>query len=594
MGGKRKIKKGSFRDLMKGMNRLYHLLQRFRNHFAIAFSIILLVEILALATQYLFKDVIDVIVKVNSDTGIMNLVWLILVIALINFIISVLEYYNNFLTTKTEIKIMHFLEIKVFRKLLELSMFYHEKEKTGSKISKISRGIDNIGHFISNLTWNFSPTFFRILASAILLFVIDYRLGVGFFIIIPLFVWATFKMNKKAYPVRKGIWKGFERVYGRIGQSIYNIKTVQSFAQEDREKKQARFSVLRLMEKQFKYIKILFSFGFLRNNFITLGNIIVFSLGGYLAYYKQITPGELVLFITVSNMCYYSLYSISRVFDQLMEAKVGIDRIIEILDSKNAIEIKPEAKKVDIRGEIQFKNVTFSYDDKDKFAINNVNFKVKQGETVALVGHSGGGKTTIAKLLYRYFDPQKGQILIDNNDIRDIDLFNYRRQLGVVDQDIDIFDDTVYENIAYGDPSANMKMVKNAAKISNAHEFIDKLEKKYKTVVGERGIKLSGGQKQRIGIARAVLVDPKILVLDEATSSLDANSERIIQKAIDKIIKNRTTIIIAHRLSTIRNADRILVVEHGKIAEQGTHKSLLRKRGVYSRLVKLQIGGFIE
>ena len=226
--------------------------------------------------------------------------------------------------------------------------------------------------------------------------------------------------------------------------------------------------------------------------------------------------------------------------------------------------------------------------------VNDISLEINPGEVVAFVGPSGGGKSTVAKLIYRYFDPVKGDILIDEHNLKDIDLKSYRRQLGVVNQDIEIFDDSIKSNISYGQPGSSFALVKEAAKIANADEFIDGFKQKYKTMVGERGVKLSGGQRQRVGIARAIVINPRILILDEATSSLDAGSEKKIQQAIHRVIKDRTTIIIAHRLSTVRNADRIFVLDHGRIVESGKHAELLKTGGLYSKLVKLQVGGYLQ
>jgi len=315
-------------------------------------------------------------------------------------------------------------------------------------------------------------------------------------------------------------------------------------------------------------------------------------MGAYFAYNGEITPGDLVLFIMVGGNCYYSLYSFSRIVDMVMEAKVGVERIFKVLESKAEIPEKPDSKKVQLKGAIEFNKVYFNYGEGN--VLKDVHFKIKPGEVVALVGPSGGGKTTIAKLLYRYFDCTKGKILFDKIDVKDLDLKSMRSQLAIVDQDIDIFNSSVKENIAYGKPEAELSEVKKAARIANAAEFIEKFEKGYNTIVGERGIKLSGGQKQRIGIARAVLVDPRVLILDEATSSLDAESEKMIQDAINKVIKDRTTIVIAHRLSTVKNADKIIVIEDGKIKEIGSHEKLLKKKGVYSKLVELQLSGYLD
>ena len=301
---------------------------------------------------------------------------------------------------------------------------------------------------------------------------------------------------------------------------------------------------------------------------------------------------EFVLFFQGGVQTYFSLFELTRTLDHIMNAKVGIDRLLKVIDSDDYIVSHEDGIKRNLQGDVEFKNVSFDYGDGK--VLKNINFKIKHGEVVALVGPSGGGKSTVAKLLYRYYDVTSGGILIDDDPIENFDIKNYRSQLGIVNQDIDIFSDTVKANISYGRPKATMKEVHQAAKIANADEFVNKLKKKYDTLVGERGIKLSGGQKQRIGIARAILVDPKILILDEATSSLDSSSEKMIQEAIHRVIKNRTTIVIAHRLSTVKNADKIIVIAKGRISQQGTHSQLMRKGGLYKKFVTLQTSGYLN
>ncbi|MBT4723284.1 ABC transporter ATP-binding protein [Candidatus Falkowbacteria bacterium] len=587
---KKKVK--IFRELIYILGKLYKLTSHYKWFFLLAFFFILILEALQLAAEYMFKEIIDFLVAIGSTSSPDKLFWLIAFMVGIYLTQSVFRYINPMVIVRIEIKMQHEMVLKVYKKLLRLSLSYHERENTGSKIRKLNKGVDDMRTVFDRIAWDIGPTVVRIVMSFVLLVFIDYRMALAYFIIVPFFIYSTIIVNQKAYPMRKKIWKGFETVYGGFGQSMYNIKTVQSYVQEDREEKQSKQGVWSIMKEQFRYISYRFGFDFIRGNLITIGYTVIISVGSYFAYRGEITPGELVLFLTVAGSSYYSLYSFSRVVDVVMEAKVGVERVFDVLNSdEEVIEIE-NALETELKGSIEFKNVYFDYGEGN--VLKNINFKIEPGEVVALVGPSGGGKTTIAKLLYRYFDVTKGKILFDNHRLKDLDLASFRSQLAIVDQDIDIFNSSVRDNIAYGKPNATLSEVKKAARIANAHEFIEKFEKGYSTIVGERGIKLSGGQKQRVGIARAILVNPKLLILDEATSSLDAASEKLIQDAIGKVIKDRTTIIIAHRLSTVRNADKIIVIEKGKIKEVGTHDKLLKKKGIYADLVKLQISGYLD
>jgi ABC-type multidrug transport system fused ATPase/permease subunit len=588
----KKQKEKIFKNLILVLSKVYKLTSHHKWSFVLAFLFILIIESLYLATEYIFKDIIDFLSGINGEGGAEKLFFLIAIMIGIYVIRSIVQYINPMLLVRIEIKMGHEMSQLVYKKLLNLSLSYHERENTGSKLRKLNKGVDDMKTVFDRLVWDIGPTVIRIVISFITLFFIDFRMALAYFIIIPFLIYATIFVNRKAYPMRKRIWKGYENLHGKYGQSIYNIKTVQSYVQEDSEKEKSQTVVNQIIKKQMQYIKYRFSFNFIRNNLITVGYALIISLGSYFAYKGELTPGELVFFLSVAGSSYYSLYSFSRIIDVVMEAKVGVERVFEVLNSKEEVNEDSNSEIVDLVGKVEFKKVYFNYGSGN--VLKDVSFVINPGETVALVGPSGGGKTTIAKLLYRYYDVTRGKILFDGNDVKNLSLDNLRTQFAIVDQDIDIFNTSVRENIAYGRPNATLAEIKKAARIANADEFIEKFEKGYNTVVGERGIKLSGGQKQRVGIARAVLVNPKILILDEATSSLDAVSERMIQDAIHKIIKDRTTIVIAHRLSTVKTANKIIVIEKGRIQEIGTHKGLIRKRGIYANLVKLQMSGYLD
>jgi ABC-type multidrug transport system fused ATPase/permease subunit len=564
----------------------------FRKYFVLGVIFILLIEITNLVAQYFLKDIVDLLFQLRDDSVLQKVIYLVGGMAIAYLLAGVFRLINNIMIVRAEIRIEHNLSLFVFRRFLDLSLGYHESQNTGGKLSKLNTGLDNVRRIMDRLFWDFVPTLIKIATSFVFLLWLDYRIGLLFFVAIPFFIYFTLRMNQKVAPFRRQIRQGIERVYGKYGQALYNVRTVQAYVQEDRESFRARVGILEIIKVQFRYLQTKFLYDFWRSLVVSFGGVLVVSLGVYLAYRGQLSPGTLVLVLGVSTGCYYSLFDISRIFDDVMDAKVGVDRILAIVESKEAVPETVGAPKLKISGKIEFRNVDFDYGDGK--VLKKINLVINPGEVVAFVGPSGGGKTTIAKLIYRYFDPIKGDILVDEHNLKDIDLKNYRRQLGVVNQDIEIFDDSIKSNISYGQPGASFALVKQAAKISNADEFIDGFKQKYKTMVGERGVKLSGGQRQRVGIARAIVIDPRILILDEATSSLDAGSEKKIQQAIHRVIKDRTTIIIAHRLSTVQNADRIFVLEHGRIVESGKHAQLLKTGGLYSKLVKLQVGGYLQ
>lgn len=327
-----------------------------------------------------------------------------------------------------------------------------------------------------------------------------------------------------------------------------------------------------------------------RNLIADIGRGAVLLLGVYFVAQGVITVGSLIFAFTLSEKAYASLYRLTRFYDRMEEGREGVNRLLALFNYQNEIVDNPKGyKPKTIEGEIEFQNVSFAYGDNSRSAIVDLNLKINSGCVTALVGPSGGGKTTLARLIYRHYDPQSGRVLLDGRDLRDYRLRDFRRFLAIVPQEVEIFDLSVRENIAYAKPEASFKEIEAAARIANAEEFILRLENKYDTMVGERGIKLSGGQRQRIGIARAILANPRILIFDEATSNLDSQSEALIKDAMDKISRQRTMIIIAHRLSTIKKADKIIVLENGHVVEEGSHMELSRlDGGLYAKLLKLQ------
>jgi ABC-type multidrug transport system fused ATPase/permease subunit len=316
----------------------------------------------------------------------------------------------------------------------------------------------------------------------------------------------------------------------------------------------------------------------------------------YLVWNAQITIGTLIFVFTISEKGLIALYRISRLYDKIMESAESVERIYELSLEKQDIENPAKGfSPRKIKGKIEFKNMSFAYADSKLEALKKINLVIPEGATTALIGPSGGGKTTLARMVYRHYDPTEGKVLLDGKDLREYDLYGFRRFFAIVPQDVEIFNASVAENIAYAKPSASKLEIQAAAKIANAQEFIKQLSDGYETTVGERGIKLSGGQRQRIGIARAILANPKVLIFDEATSNLDSYSERLIQDAMDKITKNRTVIIIAHRLSTIKKADKIVVLEKGMIVESGSHAELSKvDDGLYRKLLDLQQMGDVD
>ena len=483
-----------------------------------------------------------------------------------------------------------------FRKMVNLHLGFHEKENTGNKISKIERGTGKISDLISAIGWEVGPTIIQIFLTLPLLYITNWKFGLIVTFFMPIFIWMTLFVNKINFPKRIARHDYYEEASGQMIQSIININTVKSFVQEQRECNELE----KTLEKGYKIHRSEFTnilrCNVARNFVIDLGRMLILMAGLGLFLKGSLTIGSLVFVYTISEKALLSLFRITRLYDRIMESSEAVERLHQLANVE--IEIKSPKKGLKLKkvaGEIVFDNVSFKYDEQQEAVLENISAKILPDSITAIVGPSGGGKTTFVRMIFRHYDPTEGKILFDGHDLRELDLFDFRKNLAIVPQEVEIFNISVKDNIAYAKPNASMAEVQAAARIANAEEFILKLTDGYKTLVGERGIKLSGGQRQRIGIARAVLANPKVLVFDEATSSLDSYSESLIQQALEKICKNRTVILIAHRLSTIQKADKILVLENGRVIEEGNHAELsMKKGGLYRKLLALQHMGDVE
>lgn len=552
-------------------------------------------ELVKLSGPYLLKLIIDHLTS-SGLKEIMPLIYLVILMFVSEQVSSLLGYFKDRQIFKILIDIEYYLPILAGKKLLGLSLSYHEKENTGNKISKIERGIQKISELVGNISFEVAPTFLQLIVTVIVLFIVNIWIGLSFLFFAPLAVFMTYRANKILYPLRKKRHIDYEISVGKITQSIININTVKSFAQEEREMKEYGDIRKIIKENEIKEWFRMLKFNFTRNSFIGLGRITILVLGAFLAWRGSISVGTVIFVITLSEKSYLSLFRLSRFYDRIAEGAEAVSRLVDLINEE--IDIKNPSGGIIPKmaiGEVKFKNVTFRYNSGEEKALDNVSVKIPAGCVTALVGPSGGGKTTLARMIYRHYDPQAGEVLFDGINLKKYDLFAYRKLLAIVPQEVEIFNLSIAENISYANTKVDFKEIQAVARIANAEEFIKKLLKKYDTLVGERGIKLSGGQRQRVGIARAVLANPKILIFDEATSNLDSYSEKLIQEALEKVRKGRTLIIIAHRLSTIKKADKIIVLENGKIVEEGSHFELAKTTGgLYAKLLKLQEVGDIE
>lgn len=575
--------------------RLWQLIAASHKQIINLFVLVIFFELSKFIGPYLLKRIIDLIADFKPE-HIKNILIFIGLILVSDFLVYTIDYFADKNIFRIIVDVEKYLSVNAQKKMVALGLSYHEKENTGNKIFKIQRGIDKITDLLGNFFWDVGPTIIQTVFTAAILFFMDWRFGLVFTFFTPIFIILTSSLNKKISPWRRLRHDMYEDAAGKMAQTIININTVKSFVQENREVRE--FKEIKEETKKVALLEFfkLLKYNYFRSSVITGGRIFILLLGVYLVWTGGITIGSLVFIITISEKALISLFRISRLYDRIMDSSEAINRLYK-LENQGPDIINPASglKVKSLSGRIEFKGVEFAYKGGGGKALDKINFQINSGCTTALVGPSGGGKTTAARLIYRHYDPTGGKILLDGKDLKDYDLYSFRRFLAIVPQEVEIFNTSIKDNISYANTGVSFAEIKAAAKIANAEEYISKLKHGYDTVVGERGVKLSGGQRQRLGIARAILANPKILIFDEATSNLDSSSEKLIQEALGKISKDRTVIIIAHRLSTIKRADKIIVLEEGKVAEQGSHYELSKmESGLYNKLLKLQRVGDIK
>jgi ABC-type multidrug transport system fused ATPase/permease subunit len=456
-------------------------------------------------------------------------------------------------------------------------------------MSRVTNDLSALEHFVTHGSALTAVDLIRLIGGSIILLVLDWRLAALVLIPVPILAIALRHYNTKIRPVYRSVRARLGDINAKLQDNLSGIRVIQAFAREEMEHQRFKTESERYYRARVKGIRY-WSVFFPAIRFLgAMGSVIVLGVGAVMVVKGEMTLGTLVAFLSYTTSFYEPINRLTEVDNIFQEAIAAGERFFEILDETTEVKDAPDAIDLPtIQGKMVFDEVTFRYGTGDK-VLHDIAFKMAPGEMVALVGPSGAGKTSIANLICRFYDPNQGRITVDGHDLRRIKLSSLRQQVAVVLQDSFLFNNSVVENLLYGQPDATREELIQAAKAANAHNFIMQLPEGYDTEIGERGVKLSGGQKQRLALARAILADPRILILDEATSSVDAEAEFLIQQALERVLEGRTSLVIAHRLSTVRNADKIIVLDQGRIVETGKHEELLQRDGLYSQLYNRQM-----
>mgnify|MGYP000628163157 FL=1 len=546
------------------------------------------ISVVDLAYPQLLRSLTKTLFTGNKSTILGALPWLFLILLMMYTIQSLCKYYVTCQGHIMGAKMERDMRKQLFEHYEKLSFSYYSTHNSGQMMSKLVSDLFDISELAHHGPENLFISLVKIIGSFVFLFLINQKLALPLLLLVILMILFSIRQNKKMQQTFLENRIRIGDINASLQDTLSGIRVVQSFANEDTELHKFNHSNEAFLESKKDNYRCMGTF--MSSNLFFQGMMYLTTLiyGGYLIAMGQMQAADLAMYALYIGIFISPIQILVELVEMLQKGLSGFRRYLEVVETEPEIQDKEGAIDLEnVKGDVCYDNVSFHYSDDNKTVLSQVSIHIPAGKSVALVGPSGGGKTTICSLLPRFYDVTAGKVTIDGKDVRDLTLKSLRNQIGMVQQDVYLFDGTIRENIAYGKPDATDEEIKEAARRANMDDFIMQLPKQYDTYVGEKGTRLSGGQKQRISIARVFLKNPPILILDEATSALDNESERYIQKSLEELAKNRTTITIAHRLSTIKRSDEIIVITEDGIAERGTHETLLAKNGIYARYYNL-------
>ncbi len=569
--------------------RLLRHAKPYAGRIGITFVVMIITALLTAASLYVIKPVIDKILANPDKAEAMKYISILpIVIIAVYAVKGIFIYMQNYLINWTGNRMILDMRDLLYRHITNLSMSFFNNQKIGTLISRITNDVNLIQGAIANVLGNIIGAGFNIIGLLGMLFYLQWKFTLIAIFIFPVAVFPIIALGKKMKKAAKGSQEKMGDITSVLNESFNGIRIVKAFGMEEYERKRFKEDLVRHFDYMMRGVRASAMSSPIMETIGAVGIAAIVYVAGRAVIQEQLTTGTFFAFIAAITGLYPQVKKFNDMNNIIQQALASAERVFAILDTKPDIVDAPDAvEKKTFTDKVEFKNVEFSY-IKSEQVLRGISFEMKKGEVFAVVGPSGSGKSTTADLLARFYDPSAGEITIDGINIKNIKQESLRNLIGIVTQETILFNDTIRNNIAYGKPGLSQEDIEAAAKAANAHSFIVKQPDGYNTMIGDRGVRLSGGQRQRLAIARAILKNPPILILDEATSSLDSESEILVQQAINNLMQNRTTFVIAHRLSTVRNANRIIVIDKGVITETGTHDELIKLGGTYKKLYDMQ------